>query len=72
MKSLRRRLEQLANGDFSDAAADPFGACRLPEEEMKLCNEQAALVRQLVDASHASRHHGAAVLPPSIALPLLS
>lgn len=73
MESLRKRLEELANGDSSTTANDPFGVFRLSEEDMKLCNAQAALVRELVRASHSgTQHHAKVVLPPSIVLPLLS
>jgi hypothetical protein len=72
MESLRKRLEELANGDSSTSANDPFGVVRLSEEEINLCNKQAALVSELVRTSHSNPHYANVVLPPSIVLPLLS
>jgi len=73
MESLKKQLEKLANGDSSTSANDPFGVFRLSAEEMKRCNEQSELVRELVRTSHSrTQHHEKVVLPPSIVLPLLS
>lgn len=72
MEPLKKRLEELARGGSPTSAQDPFGVFRLSEEEMKLCSEQASLVKELVRSSHRdAQHHDKVVLPPSIVLPLL-